>query len=70
MLVKCFLTAKSLNDYSVEPKVIEQPIVWTQKKDYGTVPKYLEKIKEQTQREYEHLRALQQQEQEQQDADK
>lgn len=54
----------------VEPKVIEQPIVWTQKKEYGTIPKYLEKIKEQTQREYEHLRALQQQEQEQQDADK
>jgi len=54
----------------LEPKVIEQEVVWTKKKDYGTVPKYLEKLKEQMQREYDYVRSLQQQEQEQQDEEK
>ena len=50
--------------------MIEEPVVYMKKKDYGAIPRYLEKIKEQTQREYEHIRSLQQQEQEQQDNEK
>ena len=56
--------------YFIEPRVIEEPVVYMKKKDYGAIPRYLEKIKEQTQREYEHIRSLQQQEQEQQDNEK
>lgn len=58
-------------DYDLlEPKVIEEPVDWTKKRDFGTVPKYLERIKDQTMREYEHIRAMQQNEQEQLDSEK
>ena len=54
----------------IEPKVIEKKVDWVKKKDYGAVPKYLEKLKEQMQREYDYVRTLQQQEQEQQESEK
>jgi len=50
--------------------VIEKKVDWVKKKDYGAVPKYLEKLKEQMQREYDYVRTLQQQEQEQQESEK
>jgi len=67
---KNYVLANKVENMLAQPRVIEEPVDWVKKKEYGAVPRYLERIKEQTQREYEHLRALQQQEQEQQDSEK
>jgi hypothetical protein len=43
---------------------------FTKKSDFGKVPKYLNEIKEQMQREYEHIRAIHDQEEKEQEKDK
>lgn len=44
------------------PKVVQQPIDWTQKKSFGKVPDYLSQRKEQIRAEYELLKNLRQSE--------
>jgi len=48
----------------LQPKVKEDPIKYTKKQEYGKVPQYLQEIKHEMNREYEHIKALQQQEEE------
>jgi hypothetical protein len=55
---------------SVEPKVSEPPLDWKKKTEYGKVPRYLKDIKDQMNREYEHIRSLHEQEQEARQRDK
>jgi hypothetical protein len=43
---------------------------WTKKPDYGKVPKYLENIKQEIQREYEHIKAVHEQEEKERDQEK
>jgi len=43
----------------LQPKVKEDPIKYTKKQEYGKVPQYLQEIKHEMNREYEHIKALQ-----------
>lgn len=67
---KNYIVANAVENMLSQPKVIEEPKKYVNKKEYGKVPKYLENIKDQMNREYEHIKAVHIQEEEERDSEK
>jgi len=67
---KNYIIANAVENMLAQPKVIEEPRKFVEKKEYGKVPKYLENIKDQMNREYEHIKAVHIQEEEEMDREK
>lgn len=59
---KNYIISNAVNNILSTPKVVQQPIDWTQKKSFGKVPDYLSQRKEQIRAEYELLKNLRQSE--------
>lgn len=60
----------AFNSQFLEPKVREEPMNWTKKPEYGKTPKYLQEIKQEIQREYDHIKAIHEQEEKEKDQEK
>ena len=67
---KNYVLANAVENMLSQPKVVQEPVKYTQKKDYGKTPKYLENIKDNMQREYDHIKALHAREEEERDQEK
>jgi len=67
---KNYIVANAVENMLSQPKVIEEPLKYVEKKDFGKVPKYLENIKDQMNREYEHIKTVHIQEEEERDREK
>jgi len=67
---KNYIVANAVENMLSQPKIIEQPTKYAEKKDFGKVPKYLENIKDQMNREYEHIKAVHIQDEEERDKEK
>lgn len=61
---KNFVTANAVENILSSAKKPEEPMDWTKKKEYGKVPAYLEKVKGEIANEYNYVRSLQEQNQE------
>ena len=59
---KNFVVSNAVDNILSAPKKVKQPEpLWTQKAEFGKVPDYLGKIKQEIQDEYEYIQQLQQQ---------
>lgn len=67
---KNFIVANAVENILSQAKTQAKPVEWTKKEDYGKVPRYMENIKDNINNEYEHIRNLQELEQEQRDREK
>jgi len=67
---KNYIVANAVENMLSQPKVIEGQKKFVEKKEYGKVPKYLENIKDQMNREYEHIKTVHIQEEEARDNEK
>jgi len=59
---KNFVVSNAVENMLSQPKVKEDPKQYTKKAEYGAVPDYLKNIKQEMTREYEHIKHLHQQE--------
>jgi len=60
---KNFVTANAVENILSSAKKPEEAMDWTKKKEYGKVPKYLQKVKSEINEEYNYVRSLQEQNQ-------
>jgi len=67
---KNYIVANAVENMLSQPKVLEKPAKFVEKREYGKVPKYLENIKDQMNREYEHIKAVHIEEEEARDNEK
>lgn len=67
---KNYVLANAVENMLSQPKVTEEPVKYTQKKDYGKTPQYLRDIKDQMNREYEHIKTVHLQDEEARDSEK
>ena len=67
---KNYIVSNAVENMLAQPKVIEDQKKFVEKKEYGKVPKYLENIKDQMNREYEHIKTVHIQEEEARDNEK
>ncbi|KAF0975882.1 hypothetical protein FDP41_005209 [Naegleria fowleri] len=59
---KNYVVSNAVDNILSAPRKVKQPEpLWTQKAEYGKVPDYLAKIKQEMQDEYEYIQSLQQQ---------
>jgi len=61
---KNFVLANAVENMLAQPKTRDQDANWTKKKEYGETPGYLKAIKDEMDREYEHIKAIHQAEEE------
>eukprot|EP01017_Pseudomicrothorax_dubius_P028033 TRINITY_DN3301_c0_g1_i9.p1 TRINITY_DN3301_c0_g1~~TRINITY_DN3301_c0_g1_i9.p1 ORF type:complete len:173 (-),score=48.90 TRINITY_DN3301_c0_g1_i9:195-713(-) len=64
---KNFVVLNAVENILAAPKVIKKETPATEKADYGCVPKYLQRIKDQINEEYESIRAMHQKEEEEEE---
>jgi hypothetical protein len=55
---KNFITTNAIENILSSAKRVEEPVDWQKKKDFGKVPNYLEKIKDNIQGEYRMIQTL------------
>lgn len=55
---KNFVTTNAIENILSTAKRPEEPVDWQKKKDFGKVPEYLEKIKDNIQGEYRMIQTL------------
>lgn len=67
---KNYIVANAVENMLAQPKVTEEPVKYVTKKEYGKTPKYLENIKGQMNREYEHIKAVHLQDEQERDREK
>ena len=67
---KNFIVANAVENILSQAKTEEPKVDYLKKEDFGRVPRYLEKHKENINREYEHIRQLQRVEEEQKEREK
>jgi len=67
---KNYIVANAVENMLAQPKVIEEPIKYKEKKDFGKVPNYLQNIKGQMNREYEHIKTVHLQAEQDRDSEK
>lgn len=68
---KNYIVANAVENILAAPKVKEnQGVDYTKKRDYGATPKYLQKIKKEIDQEYELVREMQMEDEQQRDRDK
>jgi len=63
---KNFVVANQVENMLSQAKTREEPKKFVEKEEYGKVPRYLEKIKENINKEYEHIKNLRSMEEEEQ----
>ena len=61
---KNFIIANAVENMLSQPKIKEEPMRYTQKADYGKTPQYLKDIQTEIVREYEHIKAVHEAEEE------
>jgi hypothetical protein len=59
---KNYVIANAVENMLAQPKLQEDPKQYTKKQEYGKTPEYLKNIKEEMNREYDHIKHLHQQE--------
>lgn len=52
------MTTNAIENILSSAKRMDEPVNWQKKKDYGRVPEYLEKIKDNIQGEYRMIQTL------------
>mmetsp|Transcript_1099 Transcript_1099/g.984 ORF Transcript_1099/g.984 Transcript_1099/m.984 type:complete len:270 (-) Transcript_1099:327-1136(-) len=61
---KNYILANAVENMLAQPKTRDENPDWTKKQEYGKTPGYLKAIKEEMDREYEHIKAIHQAEEE------
>lgn len=67
---KNFILSNKVENMLAQPKLKEEEFDYTKKTEYGKTPEYLKEIKNEMNREYEHIKALHQQEEDEAAQDK
>lgn len=67
---KNFVIANAVENMLAQPKLKDSPFDYTKKAEYGKTPEYLKSIQQEMTREYEHIKALQRMEEEEQAKEK